>query len=116
MNAEFSVVSFVRPGDGEIAIGILVFDRTLQQLRARFRNDWNNIADTDDIEVLSAIAEELIQVGRGSGAEDLLNYLEDTCSNSVRVTPRSLIETENLDELIVSLYTEYVDIPRESNS
>ena len=110
MEAEFSILSFARPGAGEVPIGILLFDHGLNQLRARFRQDWEQVAPEDDAEVLAALSDDLAAMGRELGARRFLEYLEDTLSHSLRISTRDQIQTDHFDELIDSLYTRYVEL------
>ena len=109
MQAEFSILSFARPGGGEIPIGILMRDCVRDQLRPRLRHDWGTVADEEDAEVLAALADDLLQVGRQLGAQGLLEYLEDTASHAVRLGPRERIETEDLEQLLDTLYEKHVE-------
>ena len=108
MEVEVSILSFVPPGAGEIPIGILVFDQHLNQLWARFRQDWDQV-DTEEAALLAALAEDLIRVGRELGAQSLLEYLEDVCSHSIRISSRNQIQTDDLEMLLDSLYANHIE-------
>ena len=113
MQAEFSILSFARPGGSVIPIGILVRDCSRNQLRPRLRRDWETVAAEEDAEVLEALADNLLQVGRELGAQGLLDYLADTASNAIRLGPRERIETEDLEQLLDALYERYIQGPGE---
>jgi hypothetical protein len=106
MEAEFSILSLAHAGGDIVPIGILLLNG--QELVIRCRQDWDNVADADDLELLTALAEDLVQRGRELGAVKLLDYLEDTLSNWLRISDRQRIETKNLDEEIDRLYNLYV--------
>ena len=107
MQAEFSILSAKQPRAAEsIPIGILL---TVQEaLFVRVRTQWDSW-EASDAEVLSALADDLVQLGRLLGAHKLVSYLEDTLSNSVRISTRKSLETDNPTEEIDRLYRLYID-------
>ena len=84
MQAQFSILSAKQPGARKsIPIGIVL---TAQgALFVRVRTQWDSW-EASDAEVLSALADDLVQLGRLLGAHKLVSYLEDTHSNSVRIS------------------------------
>ena len=109
MAAEFSVLSFARPGGLIVPIGVLLFDLNGQQLLVRCRQDWDSVAEGDDAEVLAALSDDLVQVARNLGAVKLLDYLEDTLSHSIQISTRQRIETTNVEDALDELYSHYVE-------
>jgi hypothetical protein len=109
MNAEVSIVSFARPNGPITPIGLLMFDTFRQQLRVRFRQNWLAVADEDDVEVLSNLADGILQTAREMGAQKFLTHLESSCSWALQVSAREHIQSENLDVALEDLYRRYVD-------
>jgi hypothetical protein len=107
MEAEFAILSFARPTGGEIPFGILLLDTAQQQLRVQMRRNFS-FADVDDAEVLSAISSDIILMAKELGAQKLLNYLEDTVSNAIRITNRQLITCPDIDAALDALYAEHI--------
>ena len=110
MHAEFSVVSFLRPGAvKQIPIGLLLRDIKLDQLRVRFRTDFTAIANEEEAEVLSGLSDQFVQCAQEMGAKGFLEYLQDAASMSVQVTDPTTIQADNIDLVMNSLYLQYVD-------
>jgi hypothetical protein len=109
VHAQFSVLTFTNPGGSVVPIGLLLFDPEAQLLLVRCRHDWDRIADPEDAEVLSALSEDLVRVARDLGAANVLEYLENTLSNSIEISARQRIETTNLEDAIEDLYIQHVD-------
>lgn len=107
MDADFSVVSFVPPGGTQVPIGVLLINT--ERVRVAFLHDFAAVTtDPEAAEVLSALSASLVELGRELGARALLDYLEDTLSNSIRITSRERINSTDLDEALGSLYDEHV--------
>lgn len=105
----FSILSFAQPSGPTVPIGVLVFDPDREQLLVRCRQDWDRVAERDDAEVLSAVCEDLVELGRNLGGAKLLAYLEDTLSHCLRVSDRERIEARDQDDALDTLYSQYVE-------
>jgi hypothetical protein len=107
VQAEFSILSARQPGATEsIPIGILLIAQ--EQLFFRVRAQWDSW-EASDAEVLSALADDLVQLARLMGAHELVSYLEDTLSNTVRISNRKPLETDDPTEEIDRLYRLHID-------
>ena len=106
--AEFSILHFAKPGDRLLPIGILLVDTTGGKLLIQCRNDWDKFSSGDDLDVLRALSDSLIQLGRELGAVGLLNFLEETFSNSIRITDRRSIASTDIDATLQTLYSTYI--------
>jgi hypothetical protein len=107
VEAEFSILSAQQPGAAEsIPIGILMIAQ--DELFVRVRTRWDSW-DASDADVLSALADDLAQLGRHLGAHRLVRYLEDTLSNTVQISDRKRLETDDPTEEIDRLYRLHVD-------
>lgn len=105
--AEFSILHFAEPGGPLVPIGVLLFDTARDELLVQCRNDWDRFSE-EDAGVLRPWTESLIQLGREFGAGALLNLLEESLSNSIRISDRRPIESTNLDATLETLYSTYV--------
>jgi len=75
----------------------------------RFRKDWNPVGDADAIEVLQSLADDLYAKTVELGPRLLLEYLEDTLSNSLLLSERfKAMETEDPISHLNDLFHRYV--------
>jgi phage repressor protein C with HTH and peptisase S24 domain len=93
---------------GELqTIGVLLHDPASDGLHLRLRRDWDRIAGGEN-DVLELLAEDLESKAREMGAEALLQSLEDTLSNTLRVTERRPVMVEDFDRALNRLYRRHV--------
>ena len=82
------------PNRPERNAGVLLFDEDSGLLRFRVRDDWEQIADPEDAQVLVHLASYLEQrineLGEASSAT-LLAELEDQLSNVLRLSERQTV-------------------------
>src|SRR5580700_7571995 len=69
-------------------IGVLLLDPATDRGWLKMREGYNDIAAEDDAEVFDALQEDLQTRMTESGATALLESLEDTLSNVLRITGR----------------------------
>lgn len=105
--ANYSLVTVELPGKGELIAGVLLVDLHTGRLYVRFRRDWNDIAP-GNTEVFSQIEEYMKSLADEMGTAKLLEYLEDTLSNTVRISDRQHIMVEDFDRKLAQLYREHV--------
>lgn len=103
---KFSVVQAEVPGRGLVNLGVLLQDS--DSLRLRFRRDLHLLVQEEDLELLSALAQDLQRKADEMGAERLFEYLESTLSGAVRVTDREPVLVENLDRAVERIYRQHV--------
>jgi SOS-response transcriptional repressor LexA len=95
------------PGQTGVAAGILLEDPAQDRLYLRLRRDWTRIAP-EEAEVLEALEFDLGSKAAEMGAARLLEVLEDTLSNILRVTERREIVVEDFPRALARLYREHV--------
>jgi phage repressor protein C with HTH and peptisase S24 domain len=106
--AEYLVVEAQLPGHAAVPIGVLLYDALEDRLDARLRRDWDRIAGDDEAEVLELLAQDLEAKTAELGAAQLLGWLEDTWSNSIRVSERRPVVVGNFQATLNRLYREHV--------
>lgn len=106
--AEYSIVLAELPGRGAEAIGVLLLDPESGELHLRFRRDWETFAEEEDREVLAELASDLAQQARDFGGATLLEFLEATLSNVLRISDREQVEIEDAGRALARLYREHV--------
>jgi len=73
---------------GEINAGILLEDPAHDRLYIRLRRDWDRIVPEEEVEVLEALEDGLRSLAAELGAARVFDHLEDTLSNTLRVSDR----------------------------
>src|SRR5882757_8100638 len=85
---QYLVVQAALPGAAPEYMGVLLLDPAGNQLYMRFRRDWWDMADPEDAEVLEKLAGDLTDKASEMGGNQLLLWLEENLSNTVRVSER----------------------------
>jgi hypothetical protein len=107
--AFYMLLMFVSPGKLPKPIGVLLCNLEQGEFYWRFREDWCNIADPDDAEVLGCLAEDFAQKVQETGPETFLAFLEDTLSNCLLLTDRNAIPIEEPQKTIDTLFETLVE-------
>ena len=104
----FSLLQAELPDHGLVTVGVLLQDPEHDELHLRLRRDLETLAAEEDLEVLSALGDDLSRKANEMGAESLLRYCEDTLSGAVRVTDRETVMVEDFDRALNRLYRQHV--------
>lgn len=107
--AQYSILEVALPDRPPLPAGILLLDPWDGALRLRLRKDWDQIATPEDAEVLSRIEEDLAQRAGEMGGAALLEELEDTLSNVLRVSSRRSVVIADPARALDRLYQEHVE-------
>ena len=102
------VVSAHLPRQGPINIGVLVLDEAGDRLYIRFRTDFEGTADPLDLEVIQAMPEMIESLALEMGALGVLQYLEDTASNAIRMGERITIAADTGSDAVDLAFEEYI--------
>ena len=87
--------------------GVLLEDPEQNRLYVRLRRDWDAIAG-EDAEVFEELAADLEAKARELGARPLIEYLEQTLSNTLRISDAKEIVVEDFERSLARLYREHV--------
>jgi hypothetical protein len=112
--AHYWVMELALPGRPKVNAGVLLLDTASDQLHLRLRRDWQQLAEPEDAEVLAALEQDLRRQGREAGGEQLLRSLEDTLSNTLRITDRESIAVGDFEKALERLYARHVEGAREA--
>ena len=104
--ARYSILTVEIPGELTNA-GVLLEDPATDRLHVRVRRDWEEIAP-EEADVLSELEADLNAKSAEMGAARLIGRLEDTLSNSLRVSDRREVMVENFERALARLYREHV--------
>jgi hypothetical protein len=109
--ARFWVVTVDLAGS-ELNAGILLEDADRDRLYLRLRRDWDEIAP-EEAEVLEALEDGLRSNAQEMGAARFLAYLEDTLSNTLRISlPQTTLAgttAADFERALGRLYREHVN-------
>ena len=105
--AKYSLLQAELPEHGLVALGVLLEDIERDQLHVRLRRDLDALAG-EDADVLSALAEDLSDKAQEMGAGRMLAYLEDSLSNTLRVTDREPVMVHNFEWSLNRLFRRHV--------
>jgi SOS-response transcriptional repressor LexA len=86
--ARFSILTLDLAAGDLINAGILLEDPAHDRLYIRLRRDWDRIAPAEEVEVLEALEDGLRSLAAELGAARVFDHLEDTLSNTLRVSDR----------------------------
>lgn len=103
------LLTFVSPGKTPRPIAVLLFNPEPGELHWRFRDDWSDVADPEDAEVLGYLAEDFRLQVQETGPEAFLVYLENTLSNCLQLTERKAVAMEPVQEVIDTLFETLVE-------
>ncbi|RPI19937.1 MAG: DUF3037 domain-containing protein [Acidobacteriales bacterium] len=106
--AQYLVVELALPGRPTVNAGVLLLDPASDALHIKLRHDWEQVAGADDIEVLEHLEQDLRNQGQTAGGEQLLRSLEETLSNTVRITDREDIAVSDFAKALDRLYLRHV--------
>jgi SOS-response transcriptional repressor LexA len=90
-------------------IGVLLIDPAADRAWLRLRANYQELAEPEDAEVLQALEEDLRARAAEMGAEALLQSLEDSLSNVVRVGDRQTVEVDAFSRVLASLFDRHVE-------
>ena len=118
--ARFSILTVELAGE-TLNAGVMLEDPATDRLYVRLRRDWDRIAADQpgaraaetEAEVLGALEDGLRADAEAMGASRFLDHLEDTLSNTLRVTDRKEVVIEgaaehDFERALARLYREHV--------
>lgn len=105
--ANLSILELAVPGQEPVAAGVLLHDPSQDRLYLRLRRDWDAIVP-EEAEVLSLLESDLAGKAAEMGARTLLDYLEGTLSNILRIGERRNVIVEDFPRALARLYRENV--------
>jgi hypothetical protein len=106
--AQYTILEAVLPGRPTTAAGVLLLDPGDDRLHIRLREEWRELADPEDAEVLELLAEDLAAKEREKGGEHLLARLEDSLSNALRITERTTVAVGDFSRALARLFERQV--------
>jgi phage repressor protein C with HTH and peptisase S24 domain len=105
--ARYSLLTVELPGREVLIAGVLLEDPATGQVHIRLRRDWQSI-DPDEAEVLAFLENDLLAHAAQEGAAKFFARLEDTLSNTIRVSDRRQAMVEDFPRALARLYRQHV--------
>jgi SOS-response transcriptional repressor LexA len=105
--ARYALLKVDLPGVGEIQAGVVLHDPASDRIHIRLRRDWAQVAP-EEAEILTALEEDLYAKAAEMGGEKLLAHLEDTLSNTIRISGCENVIVENFERALRRLYRRHV--------
>jgi SOS-response transcriptional repressor LexA len=106
-SARYSLLLVELPGREIMTAGVLLEDPATDRVYIRLRRDWARI-EPDEAEVLSFLEDDLLAQAADEGAAKFFARLEDTLSNTIRVSGRREVMVEDFPRALARLYREHV--------
>jgi phage repressor protein C with HTH and peptisase S24 domain len=106
---EFVVIEAALPGAATRPVGVLLVDPASDRAWVRLRPRFDDL--TDDTEVLDELESDLRAKASETGAGALLASLEDSLSNTIRISDRRAVSVDAFTRAIERLYADHVEAP-----
>jgi phage repressor protein C with HTH and peptisase S24 domain len=107
--AQYLVLELALPGRPRANAGVLLLDPASDYLHIKLRQQWQQLAEPGDAEVFQHLEQDLRRQSLEQGGEQLLRTLEDTLSNTLRITARETIAVSDFDKALERLYQKHVE-------
>jgi len=105
--ARYSLLMVDLAGQEIITAGVLLEDPATDRVYIRLRRDWERLAP-EEAEVLAFLEDDLLARASEEGAAKFFARLEDTLSNTIRVSDRREAIVEDFPRALARLYREHV--------
>jgi SOS-response transcriptional repressor LexA len=105
--ARYSILEAELAGAGVFHAGILLEDLEQDRLWIRLRRDWDAVAP-EEAELFEELAADLEFKAREFGARRLMEYFEQTLSNTLRISEAKEIIVGDFERALARLYREHV--------
>ena len=105
--SHYSLLMVELPGREIITAGVLLEDPATDRAHIRLRRDWERLAP-EEAEVLAELEDHLLAQAAEEGAAKFFARLEDTLSNTVRVSDRREAMVEDFPRALARLYRQHV--------
>lgn len=106
---EYLILVLALPGEPERNIGVLLRDNERGQVYARIRDHWEEIGDPEEAELLQALGEDFAAKIHEVGGDEFLRTLEDSLSNTLRLSLRTAVTVDDFPRALARLYEEHVE-------
>ena len=113
-SGEYLLLALALPGEPERNIGVLLRDSETGRVYMRIRDHWEEIRDPEEAEWLKVLGEDFEAKIRELGGDEFLRSLEDSLSNTLRLSQRTVVAVNDFTRTLARLYEEHVEAAQES--
>ncbi len=113
-SAEFLLLRYAGPGTTLVPIAVLLLDVQRDRVHLRIRSDLASVCDSADAEIIGLTLSELASEASSGSGSAIVSHLEDTLSNTIRITNRIRIEIDGVGKTLDSLVKQY--LPKDNES
>jgi len=111
--ANYSLLTHATATGRNLTVGVLLEDPVESLVHIRLRRDWwalheDGTLDIEDIEVLEILEDDLRAKSQEFGAARFFRWLEDSLSNTLRVTDREAVIVDTITRSVDRLYRQHV--------
>jgi phage repressor protein C with HTH and peptisase S24 domain len=108
-SGEYLLVELALPGEPVRSIGVLLRDTATGQVYPKVREHWDEIEEPEEAELLGALNEDFERKIHEMGGDEFLGSLEDSLSNTLRLSPRTAVAVDDFPRTLARLYEEHVE-------
>jgi|SRR5579884_1147372 len=101
--AYFAVLAAALPAAEPKPIGVILLDPASDTLYCRMRANWDDFP-ADDAEILAGLGDQITEEAERVGGAATLKWLEDTLSNTVRISERETVSIDDPEVELARLY------------
>jgi phage repressor protein C with HTH and peptisase S24 domain len=106
---EYLLVELALPDAPLRNIGVLLRDSVTGEVYSKIRGHWDDIPDAGEAELLEALDQDFEAKIREMGGDEFLRQLEDSLSNSLRLSERTAVAVDDFPRTLARLYEEHVE-------
>lgn len=107
--AQYLLLQLALPSRPKVNAGVFLFDPSADHVYVKLRKDWEAIADSEDVEVLSRLTDHFARTSEESGGEQFLRSLEDILSNTLRLTEREPVAVGDFNKALNRLFERHIE-------
>jgi phage repressor protein C with HTH and peptisase S24 domain len=111
-SGEYLLLALALPGELERNIGVLLRDSETGRVYTQIRDHWEEIRDPEEAGLLKALGEDFEAKISELGGDEFLRSLEDSLSNTLRLSRRTAVAVDDFPLTLSRLYEEHVETAR----
>lgn len=105
---EFVLLQFIESNGLMWPTAVLLFDVDADKLHIRARDDFDSFANPEAARVLKLLMVQLAADAKAGAGRAILSQLEDTLSNSLRITARYSQDVDDPDTALDHLFERHI--------
>ncbi len=106
---EYVLVELALPDAPPRNIGVLLRDSETGEVYHKIRGHWEEIPDAEEAALLQALDQDFDAKIREMGGDEFLRQLEDSLSNTLRLSERTAVAVDDFPRTLARLYEEHVE-------